>query len=174
MQVSIEWAQQDPRISSALNAVLRSNWKIIAGNSLSGCWTRPFGGLFAYRFRFRKVVGVFEYHEDQQKVTLDENYFADKAPVFSVGETENPEDYINYYVGQIYDHPAWPTIEKLLVKELGFVDKDWIINFKGSIVKDKESNSFKIMINFKPFLVKQTYEAYYYGSIEKAALLKID
>ena len=32
----------------------------------------------------------------------------------------------------------------------------------------------KLIINFKPFLLQQHYEAYYYGDVEKASLLKID
>lgn len=32
----------------------------------------------------------------------------------------------------------------------------------------------RVTINFQPFLVKLDYEAHYYGSVEKAALLKID
>ncbi len=94
--------------------------------------------------------------------------------MFSVGSTENATQYLKYYVDEIEKHPAYPALVKLLEKELGLFKKDWIIKFEGSIIKDKEANTFKILIHFKPFLLKQTYEAYYYGSIEKAALLKVD
>lgn len=32
----------------------------------------------------------------------------------------------------------------------------------------------KLIINFKPFLLQQHYEAFYYGDVEKASLLKVD
>jgi hypothetical protein len=54
------------------------------------------------------------------------------------------------------------------------LDRDWIVKFRGKISKNEESNTFKIVVNFKPFLLQQSYEAYYFGSIEKAALLKVD
>lgn len=59
-------------------------------------------------------------------------------------------------------------------KEFGKFDKNWIIKVQGVVAKDPTSSTFKIFVNFQPFLLQCTYEAYYYGSIEKAALLKLD
>lgn len=59
-----------------------------------------------------------------------------------------------------------------LTDELGKFDDSWIINFQLAVIN--QTNSYKIVINFQPFLLKQSYEAYYYGSVQKAALLKID
>jgi len=43
-----------------------------------------------------------------------------------------------------------------------------------SISSGKSADILKVSINFQPFLLKQNYEAHYYGNVAKAALLKID
>jgi len=58
-RVSVEWAQEDPRISVALNFVIKSNWKVIGGRPLIACWTKPKAGLYVYRFSFKNVNGDF-------------------------------------------------------------------------------------------------------------------
>ena len=47
-----------------------------------------------------------------------------------------------------------------------------MIKFSGAV--GKSDSAIKMVINFKPFLLKKHYEAYYYGDIQKAALLKVD
>jgi hypothetical protein len=81
---------------------------------------------------------------------------------------------LNILAEEFFKHPAYPAIYKLLEQEFGTFNKDWIIKVQGIVAKDSASDSFKIFLNFQPFLLKRTYEAYYYGSIEKAALLKVD
>ena len=58
-RVSVEWAQEDPRISVALNFVIKNNWKAIGGSPLIACWTKPKAGLYVYRFYFKNVNGNF-------------------------------------------------------------------------------------------------------------------
>lgn len=176
LRISVDWALKDPRISVALNTVIRRNWDVIGGHPLHECWSRPIGGLFAYRFYFRGVAGRFEFEENSEAngtKAAPQDYFADVAPVFSVGDS-NATGYLNVLVEEFLKHPAYPAIYKLLEQEFGTFNKDWIIRVQGMIAKDAESDSFKIFLNFQPFLLKRTYEAYYYGSIEKAALLKVD
>lgn len=67
LRISVEWAQQDPRISFALNSIIRRNWNVIAGNPLFSCWSKPFAGLFTYRFYFTGVAGRFEFVEEDNK-----------------------------------------------------------------------------------------------------------
>jgi len=62
-QISIEFAQKDPKISYALNVVIKSNWNVIGGNALTACWSKPHNGLYSYRFYFNNVIGRFEYDE---------------------------------------------------------------------------------------------------------------
>jgi hypothetical protein len=177
LRISVEWAQQDPRISVALNSVIRRNWSVISGNPLFSCWSKPLGGLFSYRFYFKGVAGRFDFSEENsnENEAQPQNYFADVASVFTVGnEAGNAEGYLNILSEEFIKHPAFPTISKLLEQEFGKFDKDWIIKVQGVVAKDPKSNTFKIFLNFKPFLLQCTYEAYYYGSIDKAALLKVD
>ena len=75
-------------------------------------------------------------------------------------------------VKELQDHPAWPQIKKLFEEELGFLDEDWIVKYAG--IGGRKGNAMKLIINFKPFLLQQHYEAYYYGDVEKASLLKVD
>ena len=70
------------------------------------------------------------------------------------------------------NHPAFPQVKKLFEEELGFLDNDWIVKYKG--VAGKSGDSLRVVINFKPFLLKQEYEVYYYGDSQKASLLKVD
>lgn len=69
-------------------------------------------------------------------------------------------------------NPAYPKIVEALNKELGRFDDKWIVNFEVAIIN--QTDCYKVVINFQPFLLKQTYEAYYYGNVQKAALLKVD
>lgn len=63
--MSISWAQQDPEISFALNAVIKANWEIIQARPLYSCWARPLGGLWNYRFYFQNVEGLFEWSHNE-------------------------------------------------------------------------------------------------------------
>lgn len=58
-QVSVEWAQKDPKITYALNIVIKSNWNAILGNPLVSCWSKPVLGVHSYRFYFQNVKGKF-------------------------------------------------------------------------------------------------------------------
>lgn len=69
-------------------------------------------------------------------------------------------------------HPAASIITSELNKTLGYFKPEWIMNV--SISSSKGTDFFQISINFQPFLVKQDYEAHYFGTTKKAALLKID
>ena len=69
-------------------------------------------------------------------------------------------------------NPAYSKIVEALNKELGRFDDKWIVNFEVAIIN--QTDCYKVVINFQPFLLKQTYEAYYYGNVQKAALLKVD
>lgn len=176
LRISVDWALRDPRISIAINTVIRRNWDIIRGNPLNDCWSKPVGGLFIYRFYFNGIAERFEFQENSDvngTETAPKDYFADIAPVFSVGDS-NTTGYLNILAEEFFKHPAYPAIYKLLEQEFGAFNKDWIIKVQGIVAKDSASDSFKIFLNFQPFLLKRTYEAYYYGSIEKAALLKVD
>ena len=70
------------------------------------------------------------------------------------------------------NHPVFPKLKELFEQELGFFDENWIVKFAG--VGGKKGNAMKVILNFKPFLLQQHYEAYYYGDVEKASLLKVD
>ena len=59
MRISVEWAQEDPRISSALTFVLKENWSMIKGRPLIACFSKPEAGLYVYRFYFNNVNGKF-------------------------------------------------------------------------------------------------------------------
>lgn len=98
LRISVEWAQQDPRISVALNSVIRRNWSAISGNPLFSCWSKPLGGIFSYRFYFKGVAGRFDFSEENSNETNNQvqNYLADVASVFTVGnEAGNAEGYLN-------------------------------------------------------------------------------
>lgn len=66
----------------------------------------------------------------------------------------------------------YPAVVAQLTQELGSFDEKWILNVSISITAGV--SYIKVTINFQPFLLKQDYEAQYYGSVKKAALLKID
>ena len=87
-------------------------------------------------------------------------------------KSDKPEEYVEYLVKELMDHPAFPQIKKLFEEELGFFDENWIVKYAG--IGGKAGNALKLIINFKPFLLQQHYEAYYYGDAEKASLLKVD
>lgn len=94
----------------------------------------------------------------------------DNAPIFSVNSTT--EDYVNFLASEYEKHPAFEKVNELLQKELGGFDTNWIVKFKGA--KIEQGENIQLTIRFKPFLLEQHYEAYYYGNIEKASLLKVD
>ena len=73
---------------------------------------------------------------------------------------------------ELKKHPAYPSIVKLFTEEYGFFDDNWFVKYAG--VGSKTSDKLQLVINFKPFLLKQSYEFYYYGDAQKASLLKID
>lgn len=68
-QVSVSWAQQEPTISFALNAVIKANWNVIKGNPVESCWTRPNAGVWDFRFYFKNVNIKFEYSHDETNST---------------------------------------------------------------------------------------------------------
>jgi hypothetical protein len=90
----------------------------------------------------------------------------------SVQDAASAADYVPLLVEEIKNSPAYPAIRKLFEDELGFFDENWIVKYSG--VGSKTSDTVQLVINFKPFLLQQTYEAYYYGDIQKASLLKVD
>lgn len=59
MRISVEFAQEDPRISVALKNVLKANYGLIGGYPLIAVWSRPKAGLYTYRFNFKNVNGDF-------------------------------------------------------------------------------------------------------------------
>ena len=173
MRISIEWAQQDPRISHALNIVIRQNFKVIGANPLIACWSKPYYGVYIYRFYFKGVNGVFVYDETAKDVkveTGEKSFAVNNTPIFSVNSTT--EDYANFIVSEFEKHPAFVKVNELLQKELGDFDVNWIVKFKGAQVQNGQN--IKLSVHFKPFMLEQHYEAYYYGDIEKASLLKVD
>ena len=177
MKVSVTWAQESPRISVGLKAILKENWKLIGGNPLIACWTKPKAGLYTYRFYFKNVNGRFEYKEsskteDPKEIKNGSSYFAETAPILALTKSNEPEKYVEYLVSELKDHPAFPQIKKLFEEELGFMDDNWIVKYAG--VGGKKGNVMKLKLHFKPFLLEQHYEAYYYGDVEKASLLKVD
>ncbi len=92
------------------------------------------------------------------------------APVFTVATTVS--EYKSLSLEDFKKSPAYPKIVEALTKELGRFDENWVINFQVAVIN--QTDCYKIVINFQPFLLKQSYEAYYYGSVQKAALLKVD
>lgn len=175
MRVSVEWAQQDPRISVALSYVIKANFDRIEGRPLSECYCKPVNGLYTYRFYFKNLNGKFEYRENAEVSEVEgkqTNYFADAAPILDVAKSGDSKQYVEYLVEELKNHPAFPQIKKLLEDELGAFDDNWIVRYAG--VGGKVGDALKLVINFKPFLLQQHYEAYYYGDAQKASLLKVD
>lgn len=172
-QVSIAWAQQDPVISFALNSVIKANWDAIKGNPVEACWERPRGGVWDFRFYFKNVNGRFEYsHQEENKTQVETkpaNYYSDVEPVFVVGDVA---EYKNFDLDGFKKTPEYPHVVAQLTRELGAFDEKWILSVSISV--SDGVNYIKVTINFQPFLLKQNYEAQYYGSVQKAALLKID
>ena len=64
MKVSVEWAQQDHRISTGLNYIIKKNYVVVGGRPLFACWSKPIAGLYVYRYYFTGVSGRFEYNEN--------------------------------------------------------------------------------------------------------------
>lgn len=80
--------------------------------------------------------------------------------------------YKNFNLEAFKATPEYSTVVTQLTAALGAFDPNWILNVSISV--NNGVNYIKVTINFQPFLLKQDYEAQYYGSVEKAALLKID
>jgi hypothetical protein len=172
-QVSVTFAEKDPSISFALNIVIKNNWDVIKGNPVDACWTRPLAGVWEYRFYFRNVKGRFDYSGSEDNETVpankDSSYFADVQPVFVVGEVA---EYKDFDLEAFKKTPEYNSVVVQLTAALGAFDAKWILNVSISV--SSGVNYIRVTVNFQPFLLKQHYEAQYYGSVEKAALLKID
>jgi hypothetical protein len=89
--------------------------------------------------------------------------------VFVVGDVAL---YKNFDFASFKRTAAYPVVVGQLTQSIGSFDEKWILNVSISI--SNGVNYIKVTVNFQPFLLKQNYEAQYYGSVEKAALLKID
>ncbi len=75
-------------------------------------------------------------------------------------------------LADIKNSPAYEAIVKELTKEIGKFNASWIVHFSATIIN--ENDCFKIVLHIIPTLVVVTYEATYFGSIQKASLLKLD
>jgi hypothetical protein len=171
-QVSVAFAEKDPSISFALNFVIKNNWEVIKGNPVDACWTRPLAGVWEYRFYFRNVKGRFDYSSEAKEIApakKESTYFADVQPVFVVGEVAA---YKSFDLEAFMKTPEYNAVVIQLTAALGAFDAKWILNVSISV--SAGVNYIRVTVNFQPFLLKQEYEAQYYGSVEKAALLKID
>ena len=173
--MSISWAQQDPEISFALNSVIKANWDVIQARPLYSCWARPLGGLWNYRFYFQNVAGRFEWSHNESSHSAAEAkkgesaYFTDVEPVFVVGEAAK---YKSFDLAAFKKEACYPTVIAQLKESLGAFEEKWILDISISV--SSGVNYVKVTVNFQPFLLKQKYEAQFYGSAQKAALLKID
>jgi hypothetical protein len=130
--------------------------------------------VWDFRFYFKNVIGRFEYsHKDNSTDVAATNssssYFTDVQPVFVVGDVAQ---YKSFNLDSFKKAPEYPVVVAQLTQSLGSFDEKWILNVSISV--SAGVNYIRVTINFQPFLVKQDYEAQYYGSVEKAALLKID
>jgi hypothetical protein len=86
-----------------------------------------------------------------------------------VGETAQYKD---FDLEAFKKTPEYSAVVVQLTQSLGRFDEKWILNVSVSV--SAGINYIRVTVNFQPFLLKQEYEAQYYGSVEKAALLKID
>lgn len=172
-EVDVEWAQEDPTISTALKTVIKVHWNVIKANPLQACWQKPLEGVFVFRFYFKNVAEKFEYNQtaiEANEPYHNESYFADDQPTYAVGSQPlfDPRGIQEFSQSPLYNK----TVEQLN-KTLGNFEKEWLLNVSVSS-NAKGDQYVKISVNFKPFLVKQDYEAHFYGNAQKAALLKID
>lgn len=151
--------------------MIKANWETIKANPLKACWQKPNSGVWSFRFYFENVPGRFEYETsgEEKKEKKAEGYYTDVEPVFVVGEAS---EYKNFDLEAFKKDPHYPAVVSQLTQSLGKFDEKWILNVSVSV--SNGCNYIKVTINFEPFLLKQSYEAQYYGSVEKAALLKID
>ena len=91
-------AYEIPRISFAINTVVKSHWSVILGNPLVKCWQKATRGKYVYKFWFNNVNHHFEYDEVTKKIVKvngegkkeesssieEKGFFADKEPMFSI------------------------------------------------------------------------------------------
>jgi hypothetical protein len=173
-EVSVYRALDEPSISQAIKIVIKANWKLIRAYPLIGCWEKLENGIWIYRFKFQNVPRIFQYkqteaQEKQSLGTQSDSDFADDQPLYASGVQPT---YNAKTIEEFSKHPAASIITSELNKTLGNFKPEWIMNV--SISSSKDTDFFQISINFQPFLVKQDYEAHYFGTTKKAALLKID
>ena len=83
-----------------------------------------------------------------------------------------PKAYHPYNVLALKNTPYYQFIVDELTDQLGHFEERWLMDVK--ITAKGDASYIKVTVNFVPFLIKLDFEAHYYGSAEKAALLKID
>lgn len=187
--VTLTRTEEDPTISIALKTTLKNNWRVIRGNPLVSCWERCNNGVWSYRFYFKTIPQKFEFKQTEPvKYAVapplpapvavptkpaededDDGDFSATEPVYAEGSQPT---YNAKTIEEFSKHPASNAIKAEITKVLGDVKSEWITTVSQSTASG--TDYFKIGLNFQPLLLKQNYEAHFFGSTKKAALLKID
>jgi hypothetical protein len=84
----------------------------------------------------------------------------------------NNGDYGSYSVANFRRHPGYARIVAQFNEHFGRFEESWIVNIQYK--SNSQNHYFQIQVRFVPFLVDVDLEAHYYGSTEKASILKID
>lgn len=107
--------------------------------------------------------------EESESETNEDSYLARTQPIFTVA---NHGQYSAYTVASFRRHPGYRQIVAQFVEHFGRFDESWIAHIRYR--SHSHNHYFLVQIRFVPFLVDVDLEAHYYGSTEKASILKID
>ncbi len=88
---------------------------------MRSCWSKPFNGIYLYRFYFKNVEGRFEYslNEAQEDDKKSDSYYTEVEPVFVVGDAAQ---YKSFDIESFKKDPSYQSVVEQLTSTIGSFD----------------------------------------------------